>query len=76
VRSSNAGRPHHHEGQRQAQQERDAQFLHGEHREVTARHREGAVRQVDEIHQAQRHGQADREHEQQHAVGNAVEENR
>jgi hypothetical protein len=61
------------EGERQAGQERHAQLLHREHREVAAGHGEGAVREVDEVHQAQRHGQPDREHEQQHAVGDAVE---
>jgi hypothetical protein len=33
------------------------------------------VGEVDEIHQAERDAQADREHEQQHAIGHAVEKN-
>jgi hypothetical protein len=33
------------------------------------------VREIDEIHQPKRHGQAYRQHEQQHAVGNAIEQN-
>ena len=34
-----------------------------------------AVRQIDEIHQAERDGEPARQHEQQHAVGDAVEQN-
>ena len=62
------------EGQRQAGQERHAGAVHQQHRDVAARHRERAVRQVDEVHQPQRHRQADGQDEQQHAVGDAVEE--
>ncbi len=50
-----------------------AELLHREHGEIAARHREGAMREVDEVHQPQRHGQPHGEHEQQHAVGDAVE---
>jgi hypothetical protein len=32
------------------------------------------MRQVDEVHQAERDGQTAGQHEQQHAVGHAVEE--
>jgi hypothetical protein len=31
--------------------------------------------EIDEVHQAQRHRQPARQHEQQHAVGDAVEQN-
>ena len=62
------------ERQRQAGQERHARAVHQEHRHVAAGHGEGAVREVDEIHQAQRHGEPAGQHEQQHAVGDAVEE--
>jgi hypothetical protein len=41
-------------------------------RDVAADHREGAVRQVDHLHQAHRHRQADRDDEQDHAVGQGV----
>jgi hypothetical protein len=34
----------------------------------------GAMRQVDEVHQAERDGQPAGQHEQQHAVGNSVEQ--
>ena len=62
------------EGERQAGEEGHAGAVHQQHRDVAAGHREGAVREVDEVHQPQRHRQADGEHEQQHAVGDAVEE--
>ena len=39
-----------------------------------AHHRERAVREVDEVHQAHRHRQAEADQEQQAAVGDAVEE--
>ena len=42
--------------------------------DVAAEHGEGAMREIDEIHQPERHRQPDRQHEQQHAVGNAVEQ--
>ena len=45
------------EGQRQAGEERHAAAVHQEHRDVAAGHGEGAVREVDEVHQAQRHRQ-------------------
>ena len=42
--------------------------------DVAARHGEGAVREVDEVHQPERDGEPARQHEQQHAVGDAVEQ--
>ncbi len=62
------------EGRRQRGQERNAGAVHHERRHVAADHREGAVGEVDEIHQPQRHRQPAREHEQQHPVGHAVEQ--
>ena len=62
------------ERDRQASQERQAGTVHQQHRDVAAGHREGAVSEVDEVHQPERHGQPDREHEQQHPVGDAVEQ--
>src|SRR6218665_826468 len=47
--------------------------LHQQHRDVAAGHRKGPMGQVDEVHQAHGHGQTQRQDEQQHAVGNAVE---
>ncbi len=63
------------ESERQAEQERHAQAVHQHDRDVAARHREGAVGEVDEIHQAERDRQPAGEHEEQHPVGNAVEQN-
>ena len=61
-------------GNRQANQKGDIQPLHQQHGEVAADHGEGAMRQVDEIHQPHGHGQADGQDEQEHPVGDAVEE--
>jgi hypothetical protein len=62
------------EGDGQADQEGHAEPLHQHDRDVAAGHGEGAMGQVDEIHQAHGHRQAHREDEQQHPVGDAVEE--
>ena len=40
--------------------------------DVAADHREGAVRQVDHLHQPHGHRQADRDDEQHHAIGQGV----
>jgi hypothetical protein len=63
------------EGERQPEEKRHAQAVHQHDRDVAARHRESAVREVDEIHQAERDRQPAGEDEQQHPVGNAVEQN-
>ena len=42
--------------------------------DVAAHHRERAVREIDEVHEAHRHRQADADQEQQAAVGDAVEQ--
>ncbi len=62
------------EGERQAQQEWHAIAVAEHDGQVSAGHRERAVREIGEVHQSQRHREAGREHEQQHAVGDAVEE--
>jgi hypothetical protein len=61
-------------GRRQAGQEGPARLLHQQHQHVAAGHGKGAVGQVDEVHQAHGHGQPEGQHEQQHAVGDAVEQ--
>ncbi len=60
---------------RQAGQERHAVPVDEDRTDVAARHRERAMREVDEIHQPKRHREPARQHEQQHAVGHAVEQN-
>ena len=50
------------------------EIVHQRDGDIAAEHREGAVREVDEIHQPERHRQPDRQHEQQHAVSEAVEQ--
>ncbi len=62
-------------GHRQRGKKRPAEAIDQRHGDVTAEHREGAMREVDEIHHAERDRQADRQQEQQHAVGKAVEQN-
>jgi hypothetical protein len=62
------------ERRRQGGNERRSGALHQEYSGVAARHGEGTVRQVDEIHQPQCHGEPAGQHEQQHAVGQAVEQ--
>ena len=42
--------------------------------DIAARHRERAVGEVDEIHQPERDREPAGQHEQQHAVGDAVEQ--
>jgi hypothetical protein len=62
------------EGHRQAGEEWHAPAVHEDHRHVAAGHGEGAMRQIDEVHQAERHREPAGQHEQQHAVGHAVEQ--
>ena len=71
-----ADRRRHHESERQAERKRHAQAIDQDDRAIAAGHGEGAVGEIDEIHQAERDGQAARQHEQQHAVGNSVEQDR
>jgi NAD(P)H-hydrate repair Nnr-like enzyme with NAD(P)H-hydrate epimerase domain len=49
-------------------------MAHGGDGDIAAEHAEGAVRQVDEMHQPQRHRQAHRQDEQQHPEGEPVVE--
>ena len=60
--------------QRQGGEERPAQRVDQRHGDVAAEHGEAAVRQVDEVHHPQRHRQPHRQQEQQHPVGEAVEQ--
>ena len=62
------------ERERQRREERPPETVHQRDGDVAAEHREGAVREVDEIHHPQRHRQPDRQQEQQHPVGEAVEQ--
>ena len=61
-------------GQRQADQKRHALALHQQHRDVAPQHGKRTMGQVDEIHQAHGDRQADRQDEEQHAIGNAVKQ--
>ncbi len=62
-------------GDRQAEQKRNAEAVHGDEGDVAAGHGEGAVREIDEVHQPERDGEPAGEHEQEHAVGDAIEQN-
>jgi len=62
------------EGRGEGGEERPAEAVRERHGDIAADHGEAAVRQVDEVHHAQRHRQADREQEEQHPVGEAVEQ--
>ena len=59
---------------RQADQKRPTEVVRHRHGDVAAQHGEAAVRQVDEVHHAERDRQADRQEEQQHPIGKAVEQ--
>src|SRR5262249_57269530 len=48
--------------------------VHQRHGDIAAEHRKSRVREVDEIHHPQRHRQADRQQEEEHAVGQPVEQ--
>ena len=69
-----AGGGHAEEGERQRREEGHAPAHHQPHREVAAEHREGAVREVDEVHQPHRHRQAEADQEEQASVCDAVED--
>ena len=69
-----AGRGGGDERDRQRREERPAECVHQRDGDVAAEHGEAAVRQVDEIHHPERHRQPDRHQEQQHPVGEAVEQ--
>ena len=69
-----ADRGGHDESERQRGEERHAQPVDEDHRDVAAGHGEGAVGEIDEVHEAERDRQPARQHEQQHAVGDSVEQ--
>ena len=54
---------------------KDAQRVHRRHHDVAAEHGEAHLRQVDELHHPHGHREADGDDEQQHAIGEAVEQN-
>ena len=66
----------HDKGDRKRRQEGNARAVHQQRRDIAANHREGSMREVDEIHQPQRYGEPAAEHEQQHAIGDAIEQDR
>ena len=63
------------EGERQGREKRHAQPVDQDDGAIAAGHGEGAMRQIDEIHQPERHREPACQHEQQHAVGDTVEQN-
>src|SRR5881398_2773147 len=65
-RSDNSGR--------QRRQERHAEAVHQDRGDVTACHSERAMREVNEIHEAKGYGEPACQHEQQHAIGDTIEE--
>src|SRR5438477_436103 len=71
-----AGQGRDQESQRQRRQKGHAGAVHQQGGDITAEHCEGAMREVDEVHQPERHGEAGAQHEQQHAIGDAVEQQR
>ena len=62
------------EGQRQRGEERPGVLIDQHGADIAAGHGEGAVREVDEVHQPQRDRKPARQYEQQHAVGYAIEQ--
>src|SRR5262249_16153160 len=62
------------ESYRQRCKKRPAKIVDQRRGQVAAEHGEGTMRKIDEIHQPERHGQANRQHEKQHAVSNAIEQ--
>src|SRR5262249_36012399 len=62
------------EGHWQCRQEMPLKFVHQRDGDIAAEHCKSAMRQVDKVHQPEGHRQSDRQHEQQHAVGEAVEQ--
>jgi hypothetical protein len=60
--------------QRQRGKKRPPGLIDQNRADISPRHRKGAVGQIDKIHQSERHRQSAGEHEQQHAVGDAVEQ--
>ena len=63
------------EGDGKTGEERQAGAVDQHQRDVAARHGERAMGEIDEIHQPERDRQPACQHEQQHAIGNPVEQN-
>src|SRR5262249_54866655 len=63
------------EGDGKPGEERQAGAVDQDQRDVAARHGERAVGEIDEIHQPERDRKPACQHEQQHAVGDPVEQN-
>ena len=61
---------------RHAEHKRHAEPVDQDDGAIAAGHGERAMRQIDEIHQAERDRQPACQHEQQHAVGDTVEQDR
>ena len=70
-----AERRRHQKCQRQAERKGNAHTVDQNDGAIAARHGEGAMGEIDKVHQAKRYRQTARQHEQQHAVGNSVEQN-
>ena len=62
------------EAERERGREAQPPAPHAQHDDVAAEHREGAVREVDEAHQAHGDGQPDRHDEQHHPGGEPAEQ--
>ena len=62
------------EGERQRRKEGNSGAVHQQRRDIAAAHGEHAMSEVDEVHQPERHRQPAGQQEQQHAVGDAVEQ--
>ena len=60
--------------QRQACEERPAGSIDQHRADIAARHGKRPMSQIDKVHQPKRHRQAAGQHEQQHAIGDAVEQ--
>jgi hypothetical protein len=55
--------------------EKASPLVDQDHQAIAAGHGERAMRQIDEVHQAERDGKPAGQHEQQHAIGYSVEQN-
>ena len=64
------------EGERKRREERHTKPFHEDDRDIAARHGEDAMGEVHEVHEAKRHREPAGEYEKQHAVGDAIEEDR
>src|ERR1700730_3318560 len=59
-------------GDRQSQRKGQAEAVDQEDGAIASRHGEGAMSKIDEVHQAKRDREPACQHEQQHAIGDAV----